>query len=55
MIWHWNGADWKQLNTQSGQPLYSLAVSQTMIAAVGSDFNIGLGAALIYLGKRYSN
>ncbi|MDE3058556.1 MAG: hypothetical protein KGJ59_11435 [Bacteroidota bacterium] len=52
MIWHWSGTDWKQLNLQSGEPLYSVAISKTMLIAVGSDFNIGLGAALIYIGKR---
>ena len=55
MIWHWSGVDWKQLNLQSNQVLYSLAISKTMIVAVGSDFNIGFGAALIYLGKRNSD
>jgi hypothetical protein len=52
MIWHWNGADWKQLNLQSDEPLYSVAISKTILVVVGSDFNIGLGAALIYVGKR---
>ncbi len=53
MIWHWNGADWKQLNLQSGEPLYSMAISGSMLVAVGSDFNIGLqiGAGLIYIGR----
>jgi hypothetical protein len=52
MIWHWSGENWKELNNHSGQPLYSVAVSPNKIVAVGSDFTVGLGAALIYLGQR---
>jgi hypothetical protein len=52
MIWHWSGEDWKMLNDHSAQPLYSVAVSRNKIVAVGSDFTVGLGAALIYLGQR---
>ena len=53
MIWHYNQKDWKMLNlTDPGQPLYSVAVSTNIIVAVGGDFDIGLGAALIYMGKR---
>ena len=53
MIWHYNQKDWKQIHvTTLDQPLYSIAVSTNMIVAVGSDYSIGLGAALIYLGIR---
>ena len=53
MIWHYNQKDWKMLNlTDPGQPLYSVAVSTNRIVAVGGDFDLGLGAALIYMGVR---
>jgi len=52
MIWHFNGATWKDLNEHAGQPLYSIAVSQNLIVAVGVETAIGFGAALIYMGRR---
>ena len=56
MIYHYNGSTWKLLNiSELDQPLYSVAVSTNLIIAVGSDYTIGFGAALIYLGKRNSN
>ena len=56
MIWHYNQKGWKQINiTSLDQPLYSVAVSTNMIIAVGSDYSVGLGAALIYRGTRISN
>ena len=56
MIWHYNQTDWKLLNeTNLDQPFYSVAVSTTMIVAVGSDYTIFPSQALIYLGKRNSD
>ena len=56
MIWHYNGASWKLLNdVGSGTPLYSVAVSQDLIVAVGADFNVTdifPPKALIYFGRR---
>jgi hypothetical protein len=52
MVQHYNGANWKELNLHSGQPLYSTTISQRMIIAVGVETSIGFGAALIYLGKQ---
>jgi hypothetical protein len=53
MIWHYNGATWKKINeTTLDQPLYSVAVSKNSIVAVGSDYGIGFGAGLIYVGRR---
>ncbi len=56
MIWHYNGASWKLLNeVGSGVPLYSVAVSEDMIVAVGADFNVTdifPPKALVYLGRR---
>jgi len=51
MIWHYNGASWREINLHSGQPLYSIAVSKTMCVAVGTETSIGFGAALIYVGN----
>jgi hypothetical protein len=56
MIWHYNGSTWKLLNeVGSGVPLYSVAVSENMIVAVGADFNVTTSfppRALIYVGHR---
>lgn len=52
MIWHWNGARWEQLNLQPNETLHSVAESKSMIVAVGVDNSVGLGAGLIYMGKR---
>ena len=52
MIWHYNGANWTQLNTQPNATFYSVAISKTMIVAVGIDNSIGFGAGLIAVGKR---
>jgi len=56
MIYHYNGSTWQLLNYSGlDQPLYSVAVSTNLIVAVGSDYTIGFGAALIYFGKRSFN
>lgn len=52
MIYHFNGSSWKLMHTSAlDQPLYSVAVSKDLIVAVGSDYSIGFGAALIYMGR----
>jgi hypothetical protein len=51
-IWHYNGATWKLLYDSPGVALYSIAVTTSMIIAVGSDFNVFPPKAVIYRAVR---
>jgi hypothetical protein len=51
MIWHYNGASWKEVFSHTNQPFYSLDISETIIVAVGVEASIGFGAGVIYLGN----
>jgi len=52
-IWHYNGASGKKLLEASSQPLYSVAIKNNTIMAVGMDYaSSSFGAGVIYIGDR---
>ncbi len=54
MIWHYNGSMWYKFEEihNFDNRLYGLAVSDNLIIAIGKSYNVGLGGALILVGRR---
>jgi hypothetical protein len=54
MVWHWNGATWYKYDNlyNLDDRLYSLAVSTSMIIAVGRTYSTFPGPAFIIVGRR---
>ncbi len=51
-MWHYNGVDWKKLLENSNYFLMGANIKNNIAIAVGTDYGIGFGAGLIYVGRR---
>lgn len=54
MVWHYNGTTWHKFEEiyNFDDRLYGLAVIDNLIIAVGKSYSVGLGGALILVGRR---
>jgi len=52
-VWHYNGENWEALtNDDPNLILFGGSINGNTAVVVGSDFSIGLGAAMISVGRR---
>ena len=52
-IWHFNGSTWKkEIPSVPLRPLYSIAVTENTIVAVGTDANYLSSKAVVVVGRR---